>query len=125
MFVEKVDIVLSFPAVDVYVAKEYAPDSCAYRVILAHENRHVAIARDHVARHTPKFRLAVDSLQMPTARTPRAVASIAEIQRQLEAELKRVLTPAFEQFRAEMQRAQAAIDTPAAYAESKKQCTDW
>ena len=41
----RIDISLSLGRIDVYLARELRRGSCAYRVTLAHENRHVAIHR--------------------------------------------------------------------------------
>ncbi len=125
VWIENVEVVVGFPSVDVRIASDYAPTSCAYRSILAHENRHVAIAREHVARYAPRFRQALDSLGLPTGRAPWATAALSDTQRQVDAELERLLKPTFDQLWAEMNRAQATIDTPEAYAAEQRACNDW
>jgi hypothetical protein len=42
----KVSVDLYFPKIDVYVAREFSPVSCSYRLVLAHEMRHVDLYRD-------------------------------------------------------------------------------
>lgn len=44
----RVFVELSFPALQVYVAREFSPASCSYREILAHEMRHVQVYRTHL-----------------------------------------------------------------------------
>lgn len=124
-WVEAVDVTVRYPSMDVYIAKEYAPGSCAYRAVLAHENKHADIARAHVERYTPKFGLALETLMIPTARAPMAAATVEEGKAQVEADIRRLLKPQHDQMTAEMNRAQAAIDTPESYAQVKRQCTDW
>ena len=44
-WVERIEVVLSYSTLDIYVASEYATHSCPYRAILAHEEEHAKIAR--------------------------------------------------------------------------------
>lgn len=46
----RIDVALSFQPLDVYVAREFPPLSCAYREVLAHEMAHVKIYTEQLAR---------------------------------------------------------------------------
>jgi hypothetical protein len=41
IWLTRIDALLGDPVMNVYVASEYAPDTCEYKVILNHENTHV------------------------------------------------------------------------------------
>ena len=125
IWIERVDVVLRYSALEVYVAEEYDLYSCAYREILRHENLHVAIARAHVDQYANKMQLSLDSLRIPTARAPMPAASVEQAQRQTNIEIGRLLTPVFDRMSDAVDLAQAAIDTPQAYRTVFQLCNDW
>ena len=125
VWIEQVEVVLRYSALEVYVAGDYDASSCAYREILRHENRHVAIARGQVDQYANKVRLSLDSLRVPTARAPMPAASIEQAQRRTDTEIGRLLTPIFDRMSDAVDRAQTAIDTPQAYRTVFQRCEDW
>lgn len=46
----RIDVMLSFEPLDVYVAREFPPLSCAYREVLKHEMQHVRIYAEQLQR---------------------------------------------------------------------------
>ena len=124
-WVDNVDVVLRYQSMDVYVAKEYRPGSCACRAILAHEQQHVDIARSFVQRYRPCIRSALTSLRIPTARAPSFADSIDRAQARSNSLLQELLQPVYRQLERSMDVAQAEIDTPQAYRRVLRQCADW
>lgn len=49
-FAPRIDVLLKFEPLDVYIAREFAKHSCAYREVLKHEMQHVKIYADGLAR---------------------------------------------------------------------------
>lgn len=124
-WVDIVDVMLRYQSMDVYVAKEYRPGSCAYRAILAHEQTHVDIARTFVQRYRPRVRSALTSLRIPTARAPNFVNSIEQARVQSNTLLGQLLNPVIRQLEKSMNDAQAELDTPQSYRRVLRQCSDW
>ena len=125
IWVERVEVLLRYRSLDLFVAKEYAPASCAYRAILAHEQQHAEIARTYVNRYAPRIRQALASLLIPKATKPVAAASRETAEAKVDAVLERLVAPVVGELEREMNKAQAAIDTPRSYQGVFRQCNDW
>lgn len=125
LWVRRVEIAVRHPAPDVYVAREYAPGSCPYRAILAHEQAHVAAVRDTVNRFTPRLRWVLTSLRIPTGERPISVASPEAGQHRLDALMRELAEPVFEEMAAALRAAHAQLDSRASYREVRKRCRVW
>ena len=124
-WVDDVEVALIYTALDVYVAKEYRPPSCAYRVILEHEKKHVAVLREHAERYTPDVRKALTSLLIPDPDHPALVESTEAAEQEIEALFQELLTPIFDKMQVSIDQAQAALDTQRAYRKVYDRCNDW
>jgi hypothetical protein len=60
VYLRSVDVKFGFRAMDVFIASEYRPQSCEHRVILDHENQHVAINREGLREYAPRVRHAIE-----------------------------------------------------------------
>ena len=101
-----VSVTLVLPPLDVYVAREFKPTSCAYREILNHELRHVQIYREALPRLEQQIRTAL------TARFGAGPVYAAPGQgiRALEHEIDDWLRPMIRAGLHRIELAQAAID---------------
>lgn len=124
-WVERIQVVLSYSNLDIYVASEYATHSCSYRAILAHEQEHAAIARKHIKGYEERIRGALSALSIPKASSPRRVASLEAADRDARRTILRLLHPIYVAMRNTMAKAQAVIDTPQSYRNVRKQCRNW
>jgi hypothetical protein len=124
-WVGRIDVTLRYRSLDVYVAREYRSDSCAYRAILEHEKQHVTIARRNIQRYLPRIKSALASLIIPKARAPKLVASTAAGEADMERILDKLMTPIQNEIDAVLTREQAKIDTPRSYARVRGKCSDW
>ena len=124
-WVDDIEVDLIYTALDVYIAKEYGPPSCAYRVILEHEKQHVAVLREHAERYTPDVRKALTSLLIPDPKHPALVDSTEAAEQKIEALFQELLSPIFERMQVSIDQAQAALDTPEAYRQVYDSCDDW
>jgi hypothetical protein len=125
LWVRRVAIEVRHPAPDVYVAREYAPGSCPYRAILAHEQAHVDAVRDTVNRFTPRLRWVLTSLRIPTGRRPISVDSPEAGQARLEALMKELADPVIAEMAAALRAIHERLDSPAGYREVRKRCRNW
>lgn len=56
----RVEVDILFPRIEVYVAREFSPVSCSYRLVLAHEMRHVNLYREFQPRLLQMIRTAME-----------------------------------------------------------------
>ncbi|MES2150139.1 MAG: hypothetical protein V4508_10130 [Pseudomonadota bacterium] len=104
----KVRVNLTFPRMDVYVAREFSPGSCSFREILAHEMQHVAIYREQLPRLE---RLIRARLNERFANRPLYAPNGAGITA-LEREVDDWLRPMIQTELKIIEDAQMALDTP-------------
>lgn len=124
-WVTAVDVTLSYRTMEVYVAKEYDPGTCAYRAILEHEKEHVRAARKNLNRYAPRVRSALTSLLIPTGREPAAVASPEDAEREVKALSRELLEPVYREMIESLRKTQAALDTPGEYRRVRRRCRKW
>ena len=124
-WVRRTELKIRQPSPDIYVAREYRRSSCAYQAVLAHERRHMAIAREQINRYLPRLRWVLTSLLIPTAERPIFVASAEAAKSQVRTLMKELAEPLFKEMRQALNAAQAALDSPASYRRLRKQCKRW
>lgn len=56
----RIEVDILFPRIEVYVAREFSPVSCSYRLVLAHEMRHVNLYREFQPRLLQMIRTAME-----------------------------------------------------------------
>lgn len=114
----KIDVELYYTPIVIYVGREFAPGTCAYQEILAHEMRHLKAYRDHLPKVERTVRKALSDRfnNKPLyARTGQASAS-------LKREIDTGWMPYMKRELASVEVQQAAIDTPEEYARLSRVC---
>jgi hypothetical protein len=114
----KIDVELYYTPIVIYVGKEFAPGTCAYQEILAHEMRHLKAYRDHLPKVERTVRKALSARfdNKPLyARSGQASAS-------LKREIDTGWMPYMKRELASVEVQQAAIDTPEEYARLSRVC---
>jgi hypothetical protein len=114
----QIEVSLYYPPIVIYVGSEFAPGTCAYQEILAHEMRHLNAYLDHLPKVERTVRKALsdrfDSKPL-YARDGQASAS-------LQRELDTGWMPYMKRELASIEAKQAAIDTPQEYARLSRVC---
>ncbi|SFC15506.1 hypothetical protein [Massilia yuzhufengensis] len=113
-----IEVGLVYPPIVVYVSREFAPGSCAYDEVLAHEKRHLAAYLDYLPKAEARVRLA---LERRFADKP-LYARIGHAQGLLQREIDRSWMPYIKSEMAKVEALQAAIDSPQEYARLGKVC---
>ena len=114
----KIDVELYYTPIVIYVGREFAPGTCAYQEILAHEMRHLKAYRDHLPKVERTVRKALSARfdNKPLyARSGQASAS-------LKREIDTGWMPYMKRELASVEVQQAAIDTPEEYARLSRVC---
>ncbi len=116
----KVDI--ASDPVRIFLASELKTGSCAYRVTLDHEKRHVAIERKALNRHTADLRGELKRALPKHMQWAKSKNHAIEKNRDV---LKRVLERTMAAVANEARNRHGEMDTPAAYRAETKKCNDW
>lgn len=103
----RIDVLLSFEPLDVYVAREFSQHSCAYREVLKHEMEHVKIYTDELARIE---RLVQDELERRYGGRP-LYANPGRAIDTLQTQLNAWLDPLIRSEMAKVEVLQARLDT--------------
>jgi hypothetical protein len=125
-WVNGIHLNLRYPTPDIYVAREYRPGSCPYRVILAHEKEHVRITRTVVRRYASRLRQELSSLAIPTRSRPTLVLDSPEqAQGRIQAQIEKRVQPLFQELQDKLRQANARLDTLGEYRRSRDRCSHW
>jgi hypothetical protein len=114
----KVEITLNYSPVLIYVGNEFVPDSCAYKEILAHEQRHLKAYMDNLARVE---KVVANALNKRFAGQPMYAPSgtaMSALEHEINGTWFPFINGEFEKGKIE----QAKIDTPQEYARLAKTC---
>ncbi len=118
-----VKLALSYDSIDVFIARRYRPGSCEYQSVLDHENEHVNNFRDTLDRFLPKLRrkLQREAASQPGIMVARPQAAADYFQKLLSARMGVMFADRYGQ----MERADAALDTPRRYRANQLRCENW
>ena len=114
----RLEIKLSYLPIVVYVGREFAPGTCGYREILAHEMRHLATYLNFMPQAE---KIVGDALARRFQGKP-LYAPAGQARKLLQRELDSGWMPFIKNEMVKVERMQAAIDTPQEYARLGKVC---
>jgi hypothetical protein len=114
----RVDVVLYYQPIMVYVGREFTPGTCAHREILAHEMRHLKSYLDYLPKVEERVRakLATRFVGKPVYAAGGGARNL------LQAEIDGSWMPYIKAEMSAVERLQAAIDSPREYARLSKVC---
>jgi hypothetical protein len=114
----KVAVQVYYTPIVIYVSREFAPGSCAYQEILAHEMRHLNTYLDHLPKVETRVRAALKRrFDDKPLYAPKGQAKLL-----LEREIDGTWMPYIRKEMAKVEQLQAAIDAPKEYARLSKIC---
>ncbi len=114
----RVEVALYYQPVVIYVGREFKPDTCSYREILAHEMRHLKSYMDYLPKVEERAR---ERLGRRFAGKPLYAAS-GRGRDLLQGEIDRGWMPYIKAEMAQVEKLQAEIDSPREYARLSKVC---
>jgi len=125
LWVQSVEARLALNELTVYIASDYAPGSCEYEAILAHENRHVRIHHEVLEQFSAPVRQALEEGLRRNAVI--AVSSGAFDSNLLIRRLQEPVHPILLRMQAELARRNGLLDTPEAYRRDQQEsgCHHW
>ncbi len=126
VWADSVHVDFSITKMNVYVSSQFPEGSCQYRVVLAHENTHVAINDRAFVKYQSLMKRALQrDRSIPTKAHPIRVGSMEEGKSVIEKRIEGIIVPIFNRFKEEVLRNNAKIDTPASYRRTQAQCSHW
>ena len=126
IWVDSVDVSFSYAQMNVYVSSQYPEGSCPYRVILNHENQHVAIDKRVLDKYRARIERALKrSRSIPTKAHPMSVISMNNGKAVIADRLNRIVDPILAAYKKEIIRENGKIDTPASYRRTQALCNNW
>ena len=102
-----VSVTLTFRPVNVYIAREFSPDTCPYNTVLQHEMRHVKLYVDEVPRMSAFVR---EQLQLRYGKGPlyaKPGEGLAQLQRDVDEWLRPLILAELDR----IEKMQLAVDT--------------
>jgi len=114
----RIDVVLYYQPIVVYVGREFKPGTCAHREILAHEMRHLKSYLDYLPKVEERVR---GQLARRFAGKPLYAAN-GRARDLLQTEIDHSWMPYIKAEMTAVERLQAAIDSPREYARLSKVC---
>ena len=114
----RIAVTLYYQPIVVYVGREFEPESCAYREILAHEMRHLKSYLDYLPKVEERVRARLGGRFAGKPLYARTGESRILLQR----EIDRSWMPYIKGEMGRVEKLQAAIDSPQEYARLSKVC---
>ncbi len=124
-WIEEIQVRMIYKALEVFVAKDYRRSSCEYRAVLAHEQEHLAVARDNLERYAPEVRRALTSLLIPTPQRPVQIDHQEDANETYQRLYAKILDPIYKRMKLDLEARHAALDTPQSYAAVRRRCRNW
>jgi len=126
VWADSVNVDFSFVKMDVYITSQYSEGSCPYKVILDHENQHVAINTRTYEKYKALMLQALMSAQdIPTQADPLVVQTLQTGKAIIGQRINRIVMPLYEAFKTEITAENAKIDTLENYKRTQEKCDKW
>lgn len=123
---DEVHVDLTPASVSIYVPREYGENSCESMAVLEHEREHEAVHRERLAAAVVEIERALkDARWLPARGNPLETEDRASAEAELNAKIRKVVTPVYERYKEELGRAQAELDRPDLYQWAAKRCAGW
>jgi hypothetical protein len=114
----QIDVELIYPPVTIFVGSEFAPGTCAYQEVLAHEMRHLKAYREHLPKVEKAVRAALSERFGNKPLYARAGQGAAALKREIDTGWM----PYIRRELASVEEQQAAIDSAEEYTRLSRVC---
>ena len=124
--IKKMDLVIGYDTLDVYIDKKYMPGSCEYEVVKEHENYHVRVSQEAMMFFKEDIERALETALSHI--DPEFAYSRAEAQQIFNNQFNRVIReiqPLIDYINQKIAEKNYIIDTPESYEETSSLCDNW
>lgn len=123
---EEVRVDLTPASIQIFVPKEYPDGSCEYDAVLAHEREHERVHRERLAAAAGEIEAALTAARwLPAKGNPLETGDRASAEAELNAKIRKVVTPVYEEYKVGLGRAQSELDRPDLYQWTASRCRGW
>jgi hypothetical protein len=126
VWLETIVIDMRPASVKIFVPKEYPEGSCEYMAVLSHEREHERVHRERLEAAGLEVKAALEGARwLPAKGNPMETADQDSAKAALDDKLRRVVHPMYEKFKADLNAAQMALDSPELYRLVTDRCQGW
>ena len=128
VFLNELTVEYGYPHLAVSIDNLYPKDTCEYREILKHENKHVFIHQDTLKEYAKKFGEAINAIAQTIPSEPTTTKEEAPLIADKMAQAIKShprLHVLEKQFEAEIHRQNGELDRKESYLETKSKCSNW
>ncbi len=123
---DEVKVDLTPASIQIFVPREYADGTCEYDAVLAHEREHERVHRERLTAAAAEIKEALASAKwLPARGNPLETHDRASAEAELNAKIRKVVTPAYDKYKEDLATAQADLDRPELYQWVSKRCAGW
>jgi hypothetical protein len=123
---DEVRVDLTPASVQIFVPREYPEDSCEYEAVLVHEREHERVHRERLQAAVNEIETALTAAKwLPAKGNPLETEDRASAEAALNAKIRKVVSPVYEKYKADLGSAQAELDKPELYQWVSKRCDGW
>lgn len=123
VYLDRIDADFGWDRMEVYVASEYKPGSCEYRMVLDHENQHVGINQRALKDSAPRVRAALEAILRDQG--PVYVASPDGAADRALTAIHSRMSGSLDAFQRTMAEGNGIIDTDSNYEAVSQMCEGW
>ncbi len=126
VYITDVNMQLFYGDIVVLIDKKYPVGSCEYNAIIAHENKHVGIARMVIDFYAPYVKKEIERIIKDIEPVVvRSNASTSSVNFRFSTEIQNRLKPMMALIQDQLEKGNAMQDTPEIYAQDTAGCSNW
>ncbi|PIR18502.1 MAG: hypothetical protein COV48_07175 [Elusimicrobia bacterium CG11_big_fil_rev_8_21_14_0_20_64_6] len=123
---DQINVDLTPASIQIFVPREYPDVSCESMAILEHEREHERVHRERLARAAREIKNALTAAKwLPARGNPLEIEDRAAAEAALDARIRKVVTPVYDQYKFDLAAAQKDLDRPELYRWVSTRCRGW
>ncbi len=125
VYLKSVHILLGLKRLEILIDRAYPAGTCEHDAILAHEEQHVAVAREAMSRYQAQIGSALGAASLPVVVFVGANNASVDPLASFLVPLRRAIDPVAAAIQRRIDEGNARLDAPASYAETFQRCDNW
>lgn len=121
-YLRAVHVVIGLKRLEILIDRAYPAGTCEHDAILAHEEQHVAVAREAMSRYQAAIGAALGAASLPVAQF---ATGPGDPQAAFLGPLRRAIEPVAAAIQRRINDGNARLDTATSYSETFRRCTNW
>lgn len=122
-YLRGVHVVIGLKRLEILIDRAYPVGTCEHDAILAHEEQHVAVAREAMSRYQAAIGAALGAASLPVAQF--SAGGGGDPQAAFLGPLRRAIDPVAAAIQRRINDGNARLDTATSYSETFRRCANW